>query len=161
VSGILRGFFDWVRPESAFIDQDSGELRTIDLETEAALWDLKAGDQPSVRPVLNLLVECKQSELPYVFFLLDSEESHWLPLLTGIGREWLDIRSDVPGTRWMFPLAIIAFCSRRFDRDSRNGAMKSQLPPPLALSTSSVTSHSSKAAAAPWPASCRETVCKC
>src|SRR5665647_858773 len=55
-----------VQDEWCFVDRDTQELRTIDLFAELRLhdWD----PQPRVRPQLNLLIECKQSLLPYVFF---------------------------------------------------------------------------------------------
>jgi hypothetical protein len=66
VAEVLRPYFEQVQQEWCYLDKDSGELRSIDIWAEQALheWD----PQPRVRPTLNLLIECKQSQLPYIFF---------------------------------------------------------------------------------------------
>lgn len=59
-----------VTEEWGYVDQDEDQLRTIDMKCELPLFDsanLK-GDS-KVRPTLVVLIECKQSQLPYVFFL--------------------------------------------------------------------------------------------
>ncbi|GIE94912.1 hypothetical protein [Paractinoplanes rishiriensis] len=62
-----------IQEEWPFVDRESGQVRSTDIFAQiplaaeqlrnSALMDKK------VRPVLNLLVECKKSELPYVFFM--------------------------------------------------------------------------------------------
>jgi hypothetical protein len=66
-----RGLF-FAQEEWSYVDADSGESRAIDALAELTMWknDSK-GMNPRIRPVLNLIIECKQSELPYVFFLRD------------------------------------------------------------------------------------------
>jgi hypothetical protein len=55
--------------EWCYVDRDSKDLRAIDIRAHRRLHDWGDGEQPRVRPNLELLVECKQSQLPYVFFL--------------------------------------------------------------------------------------------
>ena len=58
-----------VEEERTYEDPESGTVRAADALAEAALWEFgRRGENPRIRPTLNLIVECKQSELPYVFF---------------------------------------------------------------------------------------------
>jgi hypothetical protein len=80
ISRYLRealGDVNQVKEEWGYLDQDSNQTRTLDILTEKPLYDIHDNSHPRIRPALTLLVECKQSELPYIFFL--SESSHWLP----------------------------------------------------------------------------------
>jgi len=54
--------------EWSYLDKESGQLRTIDVKAEKPLFEYGKGDI-RVRPSLVLLIECKQSQMPYVFFL--------------------------------------------------------------------------------------------
>ena len=56
-----------VQEEWSFIDNKTKDIRTIDLLAEKELYNRK--EHPRVRPTLDLIIECKQSELPFVFFL--------------------------------------------------------------------------------------------
>jgi hypothetical protein len=51
--------------EWAYIDSDSGQVRSIDVFAEVPLEE----HMSELRPYLNVLIECKQSEMPYVLFL--------------------------------------------------------------------------------------------
>ena len=64
VSKILGDKFHLIE-EWSYRDGDTE--RTIDLLAEMQLFDFSE-PQPRVRPTLNLLIECKQSDLPYIFF---------------------------------------------------------------------------------------------
>jgi len=55
-----------VQEEWSYADDDTKGLRSIDLRADLILHSYDP--QPRVRPQLNLLIECKQSQLPYVFF---------------------------------------------------------------------------------------------
>jgi hypothetical protein len=62
-----------MQEEWPFVDRESGLVRSTDIfaQVPLAVDQMRGGtlmDQ-RVRPVLDLLVECKQSELPYVFFM--------------------------------------------------------------------------------------------
>jgi hypothetical protein len=68
IANSLRDRFD-VEEEWSFIDDDSRERRTLDIHAFRRLYDRKKDRHTRVRPVLNFLIECKQSDMPYVFFL--------------------------------------------------------------------------------------------
>src|SRR5438046_3002634 len=55
-----------VREERSYVDRDTKELRSIDIRAEMRLHEWTP--QPRVRPQLTVLIECKQSQLPYIFF---------------------------------------------------------------------------------------------
>lgn len=95
-----------VQEEWSFIDSDSQEQRTIDLHAALPLYEIRGGDeQPRVRPTLNLLIECKQSVLPYIFFLSDSKP--WLPdfpALAGLAKSGVTVTTDDDPSSWSFSL---------------------------------------------------------
>lgn len=53
--------------EWSFKDRDSGTLRALDIFANMPLVDYRA-PQPRTSPHLSILLECKQSELPFIFF---------------------------------------------------------------------------------------------
>lgn len=90
-----------VQEEWSFVDRDTDELRTIDLLARLQLhdWD----PQPRVRPQLSLLIECKQSPLPYVFF--QTSGSPWLrdfPTVAGLRDDKIVIVSDDDPSSWTY-----------------------------------------------------------
>jgi hypothetical protein len=72
VANALRNDFD-VQEEWCYVDRDTKELRSTDIFAQMRLYDDEWSTQPRVSPNLTVLVECKQSQLPYVFFLSDSQ----------------------------------------------------------------------------------------
>jgi len=106
-SRLLRDDSFWVQEEWSYVDRDSGELRTLDLHAGLDLWDWD-GPQPRVTPHLDLLIECKQSDLPYVFFLCPSvpPDAHF-PLFAGLcHNEEVAISTDDDRSVWNLPLAV-------------------------------------------------------
>lgn len=104
VANLLRPQSYHVHEEWSYVDKDTHEVRTIDILAEKLLWDIDHG-QPRVRPTLDLLIECKQSALPYVFFLSSSKP--WVPqfpLLAGLFRHTLTITTDDDPSTWELPL---------------------------------------------------------
>lgn len=100
VSGILRHPFS-VQNEWSYVDRDSGELRSIDLRAELRLFEWEP--QPRVRPHLTLLTECKQSQLPYIFF--ESESPRGLldhPKVFGLRRPTIKITTDDDASTFTF-----------------------------------------------------------
>jgi hypothetical protein len=87
-----------VQEEWGYIDRDSRELRAIDLLATKRLYDftrLKGRMQPRVRPFLNLIIECKQSTLPYVFFMSRvATQLLRFPLIAGLSDQFLKIATD-------------------------------------------------------------------
>ncbi|MBI4192466.1 MAG: hypothetical protein HY525_18255 [Betaproteobacteria bacterium] len=82
-----------VQEEWGFIDQDTKKLRNLDLRADLRLHDWNS--QLRVRPQLTLLIECKQSQLPYVFF--ETGDIPWLnnfPVVAGLRTGTVDITSD-------------------------------------------------------------------
>ncbi|WP_231127881.1 hypothetical protein [Mycobacterium colombiense] len=78
--------------EWAYVDSDSGEVRSIDIFAELQYFkrlDRRTGQEIDTDQqvddldveyeygsALNLFVECKQSEMPYIFFLREQPPSH-------------------------------------------------------------------------------------
>ena len=100
----LRSDFLFVQDEWGFIDRDTGEARALDLAATKWLWD--ADNQPRVRPELTLLVECKKSELPYVFFLRSREPILGVPLVVGPRGTKVTLTTDDDRSR--YTLGVLA-----------------------------------------------------
>jgi hypothetical protein len=101
VADILRPRFH-VQEEWSYVDRDSGELRSLDMVARLALYDHKRG-QPRVRPRLSLLIECKQSQQPHVFFL--SQSKVWIPefpVVAGLHDPKIVITSDDDPSSWSY-----------------------------------------------------------
>jgi len=90
--------------EWSYIHKDSGEIRTIDIMVQKKLWSFSEG-QPTTRPNLALLIECKQSNMPYIFFLSSSKP--WMPnfpLLAGLRSNYITISTDDTPEQWSLPI---------------------------------------------------------
>lgn len=93
-----------LQEEWSFVDPDTGSARTIDLVASKRLFEWKE-PQPRIRPALNFLIECKQSDLPYVFFLSGSHP--WLPdfpVISGLKTKDIVLTSDDDPSSWTFRL---------------------------------------------------------
>jgi len=97
-----------LQEEWSFVDPDTGSARTIDLVASKHLFEWKE-PQPRVRPALNLVIECKQSELPYIFFL--SGGHPWLPdfpVISGLKTKRIVLTSDDDPSSWSYcPLHVL------------------------------------------------------
>lgn len=101
VSKQLSGQFH-VQEEWSFADKKTGEIRSTDILAEKWFWE-KEKKQPRVRPNLNLIIECKQSELPYIFFL--SDHTLWapnFPFIAGLSKDDLTLTTDNDPSTWMY-----------------------------------------------------------
>jgi hypothetical protein len=58
----------YIQEEWTYEDADTGGVRALDALADLDLGPASTDTQSRIRPVLSLLVECKQSELPFVFF---------------------------------------------------------------------------------------------
>ena len=90
----LRQTFQ-IQEEWSYIDRDTRELRTLDILAEKRLFEFDNASQPRIRPTLDILIECKQSNLPYIFFL--TPEAPWLPefpALAGLFKNSLTLTTD-------------------------------------------------------------------
>ncbi|MGD0182296.1 MAG: hypothetical protein ABSC15_20985 [Terriglobales bacterium] len=76
-------------------DKDAEQLRTIDVKAEKQLFEYQQGSETKIRPSLVLLIECKQSQLPYVFFLSQHPVriSHF-PVFAGLHHGEIAIKTD-------------------------------------------------------------------
>jgi hypothetical protein len=102
VASVLGSSFG-VKQEWCYIDRDSKELRAIDMHARRLLHDWGNGPQPRIRPHLDLLVECKQSQLPYMFFLSGSTPvllDH--PAIAGLAEDKIEIVSDDDISTWTY-----------------------------------------------------------
>lgn len=97
-----------LQEEWAFPDSETQATRTIDILATRQLYEWKE-PQPRARPALRLVIECKQSELPYVFFLSDTRP--WLPdfpLIAGLKNKHITITSDDDPSTWnLSPLDVL------------------------------------------------------
>ena len=89
-----------VHEEWSYIDRNTKELRSVDLHANLRLhhWN----PQPRVRPQLDLLIECKKSQLPYIFFL-SRNAPYFLgfPIVAGLARDKIEITTDDDPSTWM------------------------------------------------------------
>jgi hypothetical protein len=95
-----------VQEEWVYLDRDSKELRALDIHARVDLYDVTR-TQPRIRPQLDLLVECKQSELPFVFFLSPEKLSHLeFPAVAGLFHQAIEISTEIPGLNGCLILCI-------------------------------------------------------
>jgi hypothetical protein len=102
IADYLRARFR-VQEEWGYTDSSSGVVRTLDLFAERSYTP----DDPNtfrVRPALDLLIECKQSELPYVFFLTDSVRAWRFPVVAGLYSSSVTIETDDDRSTWILPI---------------------------------------------------------
>ncbi len=81
-----------IRHEWAFQDPILSKIRTTDLLAEKPLY--KFGKDLRVRPAISILVECKRSLEPYVFFLSDTDldiDSTLSPLVSGLRSHYVSV----------------------------------------------------------------------
>lgn len=96
----------WVQEEWGYIDEQSGDLRALDIWASKRLYELsRGGEQPLVRPTLDLLIECKQSNLPYVFFNSATRPilSHF-PYFAGLAQYEIRVSTDDSQSSWTFSM---------------------------------------------------------
>lgn len=102
VTNKLRKSF-YCQEEWSYIDSKTNENRSIDIMAQRDLYDYK--NQPRVRPILNLLIECKQSELPYVFFLTPEViRTYHYPNICGLPDKNIEIFTDDDPSSWSLPI---------------------------------------------------------
>jgi len=99
VAHVLRDRGFGVSPEWSFIDRDTNDLRSMDLRASLRLYE--RGDQTRARPAIDLVIECKQSELPFVFFT--GESLPWsarLPFIVGLKTDDFSVSTDTGDGSW-------------------------------------------------------------
>ncbi|SRR6266404_1954101 len=80
-----------IHEEWCYVDDETDKLRTIDILAERYLASVEHHFR--VRPHLSLLIECKQSELPYVFFRGSAREMpRDFPVFAGLHKYDIDVK---------------------------------------------------------------------
>ncbi|MFJ9563613.1 hypothetical protein ACIRQQ_26685 [Streptomyces fuscichromogenes] len=91
-----------IQQEWGFRDRLTGDMRAIDLLAMRDLGHLPS-EESRVRPTLCVLIECKQSELPFVFFSPSpGTGKRRLPQLCGLHKDKVVIKTDDDGSSWHF-----------------------------------------------------------
>lgn len=98
------GFY--VQEEWSYLDRDAKTLRNVDLLAGKMLFDFGLKNV-RVRPQLDLIVECKKSELPYIFF--NTHQSAWLadfPVVAGLRSKTITLSTDDSRSTWTNPVLM-------------------------------------------------------
>lgn len=93
-----------LREEWGYVDRDTKALRTIDLLASHFLYDIQS-HRGQVRPQIDLVIECKKSELPFVFF--SSRHRPWLPdfpVIAGLNHKNIVLTTDDDPSTWTMPI---------------------------------------------------------
>lgn len=93
-----------VQEEWTYVDRDTDDVRAIDALADVHLWTAHLARQPRIRPVLSLLVECKQSELPHVFFTRADQYRPQFPTTTGFPHREVTLQTDDDVSSYTFDI---------------------------------------------------------
>ncbi|HUW88240.1 MAG TPA: hypothetical protein VMW30_07700 [Candidatus Paceibacterota bacterium] len=91
------------QPEWGFLDRTTGDMRALDILATINLAD----DNPNkfrVRAGVALLIECKRSDLPYVFFTESESPYGNFPHVSGLKSELLVVKTDDDRSTWNLPI---------------------------------------------------------
>ncbi len=92
-----------VHEEWRYVDAESGRSRAIDVRCQI-FPETTGADLERVRPFIDLMIECKSSDLPWLFFTRPgSGHTVALPRIAGLPSEKLRI-SDHEGGSWRLPV---------------------------------------------------------
>lgn len=103
VANTLRSLGFSVSPEWSFIDRDTNEYRSMDMRAQYSFPNVPL--KTRARPALDLLIECKQSEMPFVFFT--GEAMPWnaiLPFIVGQKSDTFRVHTGNFGNTWSLDL---------------------------------------------------------
>lgn len=105
----LPGGVGWTaaQEEWTYRDGDTGKTRALDALIESHLWLGMSTTQPRIRPVLSLLIECKQSELPYVFFTREATRLPDYPITSGFPHDHIELTTDDDPSTWSYALTAL------------------------------------------------------
>ncbi|MCX4434495.1 hypothetical protein [Streptomyces mirabilis] len=77
-----------IQEEWGYVDTESGQTRAVDILAEVPLGSRKERNPLlGARPTLSLILECKQSDLPYVFFMRNNPPASVIDFLQIAGTE--------------------------------------------------------------------------
>jgi hypothetical protein len=97
-----------VLPEWGYRDRITGDLRTLDILAIDTLAPQGSKEDSKVHPFLALLIECKQSLLPYVFFsepVALNTSSARIPRICGLPSKEMVILTD--DSRYAYPIPLL------------------------------------------------------
>jgi hypothetical protein len=95
ISNQLKELSFRIQQEWTYIDSESKEERNLDILASKKLIKIdRIEDQPLITPYLDLLIECKRSDSPYVFFLTSGRSVGNFPNFTGLMKERLEVHSE-------------------------------------------------------------------
>lgn len=112
VAALLQPHLTTLEEEWGYVDADSGELRTLDLYGWKQVGTDRELSSKRVRANISWLIECKQAELPYVFFQSLSASLRQFPKLIGLGRDELELETNNSRSTWTVPLQIALSLNR-------------------------------------------------
>ncbi|KAF6243326.1 hypothetical protein C6988_03525 [Nitrosopumilus sp. b1] len=93
--------FDLIEEEWTFIDDDLQKRRSIDIIASKRLYNEEEGIQKRIRPILSMLIECKKSETPYVFFVSKNHKiGNEFPFYAGLSKYELRVKSNDSYAPW-------------------------------------------------------------
>jgi hypothetical protein len=126
ISGKLMSSFESVDDEWGYIDRDTNTYRTLDILATQRLWQFKVQrgqrlhNPLRIRPNLTVLIECKQSELPYLFFQSSiPKDLHQLPLVVGLRHSKLELSTRGTRSTWIYGIpAALSLPSLPFIKDA-------------------------------------------
>lgn len=117
VASVLRSLF-LVEEEWGFREANGGAVRTLDIMAERSFCEWSDPNRFRVRPTLNLLIECKQSDLPFVFFLTDQRLMNY-PRVSGLRSNEIKVTTDDDRSTWQFDiLSILGLIAEPFLHDA-------------------------------------------
>jgi hypothetical protein len=97
----------FVQEEWTYFDRDLDKTRALDALIESHRWSVRGDAQPRVRPVLSLLIECKKTELPFVFFTRDSTNLADFPVTSGFPHHSIELTTDDDPSTYSYPLTML------------------------------------------------------
>jgi hypothetical protein len=104
VAANLRSLGFSITEEWVFSDSDSGLIRALDIHASRPLYDLRRERGGRVRPELAILVECKRSDMPYIFFASETRPGHGglATPVAGLHEDRISIQTDDDMSTWSF-----------------------------------------------------------
>lgn len=99
-----------ITEEWTYLDDDTQQRRSIDIFAERPMFDANERKRVRISPYLNLLIECKKSELPFVFFLSSFKPKKGVtnyPLLAGLNRNLVTLRTNDDPSLHTMPLSMV------------------------------------------------------
>lgn len=101
-ANLLREANFFVQEEWSYIDNETLALRAMDILARKHLFDPTKGAYRT-RPILNLIIECKKSEYPFVFFLSNGNvHTTDFPFIAGLRKNEIKISTDDSPSTWTF-----------------------------------------------------------